>query len=410
MFQRSVASRLLAIGLSAMMALPSCLTKANGSSFSKTGSTKDGVPVVLQKTVSPTGEEGYLYLMPVPGEQENETLRALAAHSPETTTVAVESENDPAYRELKRLPGGNKVSLIAIKDAAKIPLMQMKQLSKDLKLKLQEKVKAVTEFCQAKDTKEGVLIGFITSSVLGGFTFYSSQSIEAGLVVLASTFLWNTFLMTRSKDWAKVLLGAGEKLSSGINKVLSLFGKSLTDKGHHFAEVGGQFSISWVVNTAIAALVLWGSDQLYSVWQAGFFGLLLNYNIWDPPFQKKVRDGVLGPDFMKRYFKWQAIIGVIIETGSYLNFPPAQLLLFSISTLGLIYASYNDPIDTLVGPKFQATKLWVDGKVPAQDTPLWRRLPKAVGVGCADLLKSGVNKVFPPHVPRVIHYPPDDIQ
>jgi hypothetical protein len=86
----------------------------------------------------------------------------------------------------------------------------------------------------------------------------------------------------------------------------------------------GQFSTAWMANTLIAYTVLNSSGHLDSPWMAVWYGLLINYNIWDAVILKKLKTKTVSEIFAKRYFAFQFLVGTIIEASSYLNLPYAQ--------------------------------------------------------------------------------------
>lgn len=201
---------------------------------------------------------------------------------------------------------------------------------------------------------------------------------------------------------------AGHKMSDVMTGIASLTGKQLSERGRHYSEIFGKFWLSFAVNSSLAALVLWGSDHLQSWQQVAWFGLILNYNIWDPAFQKKMRDGILSSRFMKKYYRFQAVVGSAVEAASYLNVPGFQLLLFSAMSAGVAYSLHHEKFDTVVGPKAHAVKLWVDEKTPVEpEHPLWYKTVMMAKQSCASLLtntKAKLKSKF--KLPRMVRAEP----
>ena len=315
-----------------MMAQPSVLWAKDAPNLDPLSAT-DGAPVLLIP-VHQNGQDGYLAVAAVPWQGESALVTDLATKKADELILAVDGPQDPALDAAKK--GGRFSSVRTF-------FLNSKIAAGKLKDKMAAKVGALTEFC--KREKAGFMFAFYNASVMSGFTYYASSSVESGLAVLSGLFIWNSFLITQPHRWEHTLSLGGEKVRDVAAKAVAKIGREMTEEEKRYYEVAGQFLVAWGANIAVASHVLYNSGHLDSFTQAAFYGLLINYNIWDAVILKKVKAGALTEKFAKRYFAFQFFVGTLFEAASYLHLPYSQWILGATVVSGLTYLLQGDRIE-----------------------------------------------------------------
>jgi hypothetical protein len=182
--------------------------------------------------------------------------------------------------------------------------------------------------------------------------------VPAGLAVLPVLLTWNSVLMT-TNVWDRMLEKSGDKILGIAQTAMSLFGQKIDKVESHVANVIGRFHLSLAANTLIGSYVLFQSGHLDSIWQAMWYGFLINYNVWDASFLKRLKE----EGFRKRYYTFQFLLGTVFEAGSYLNISYTQMTLFSATTGGLLFLAFGHHIESTMRSMFQGFKFWSEAKV-----------------------------------------------
>ncbi len=316
-----------------------------------------GLGVLFQKVTTDDGQTGYLVAAAVPQKHEAEVVQALgetaAKHGAGSAVLLVDGADDPALAAAK---AGGVLGMVTVAEAYDPEaLPALKNYSAYAKKKIASKISEITAYCREK--REGLIFAFLASGALGGLTFYSSASVPAGLTVLAANFVWMSFLLTSQEAWGKTLNGGGNAVRWIGEKVLGFFGKKLSDRDKKLYELTGKFTASLIPNAVVAGIVLYGAGQLYTdnVWtilaHATFFGMLLNYNIWDAVVAPKVELGKLSTRFRDNYVRLQILLGTLLEVSSYLGFGYAQGVLAFATVSGVGYLAGQEKIEETVVPR-----------------------------------------------------------
>lgn len=310
---------------------------------------KDGDGALLQK-VTINGQEVWVVAAAVDPKDEAEAVRKTGRTG---GTLMISGADDPALKVARDLQEWSTMSIAVAKPAEQIEIPS--SVPQSVRQKIVSRINAITEFC--KHEKKGLMFALFNSSLMTGLSIYNSMSVPKGVATMAVTFAWVAFLMTSHQTWGKVMdAGAGAFRGLG-RKVAGVFGKHLNPHDKKLFELTGKFVVSWIPNAMVAATVLWGANHLHldHLWgtfiQAAWYGLLLNYNIWDAAFLPKVERGELSEQFWKNYITIQVLFGSVLELTSYMGFNQSQNILGAAVVSGVIYLAAQDKIEETVVPR-----------------------------------------------------------
>jgi hypothetical protein len=319
----------LKLAISAMMALPTPLLAHGSLESVQPASSTEGVPVAFSQ-VRVGDEIGYIAVAPIPADQEQQVAFEVAQRNPDGAAVLVADANDPVLAGVKKSGFLSRVKVFVAS-------------GKNLPTKFKDNLQKVTDF--AKKEKAGLMWAFYNASVISGFTYLASSKVDVSLAVLGGLFVWNTFLITQTNTWEKILNAGGRGLRGLFSKGLNLVGREMNAEAKNFFESWGQFGTAWAVNTAIAAGVLIGMDSYLGFAHAAWVGLLTNYNVWDAAILKKLRAEKISEKFKNNYFALQFLIGTFFDAANYAGVAEAQILMGITVVSGLVYLMGDDHID-----------------------------------------------------------------
>ena len=356
MYRFSFLKSALAIGLSVMMALPPQLWAQDRVPTPQAVDTTDGVPVVLEQVESADGSvAGWIAVAPVPAEEESQLIEALAPQA-ERTVLAVSGEQDPVVQAAKKTGRWQHFKAFVLDKVSNAPIFNSEKApAPSIKKRVLDRINQVSEF--ARRERFGLMWAFFNASAISGITVYASSSVPAGLAVLPVLLTWNSVLMT-TKAWDHMLEKSGDVVLGIARTAMGLFGQEVAKTESHVANVIGRFHLSLAANTMIGAYVVFQSGHLDSVWQAMWYGFLINYNVWDASFLQRLKE----EGFRKRYYTFQFLIGTVFEAGSYLNVPYTQMTLFSATTGGLLFLAFGHRMESVARSAYQELKLWAEAK------------------------------------------------
>jgi hypothetical protein len=357
MYRFSFLKSALAIGLSVMMALPPQLWAQDRVPAPQAADTTEGVPVVLEQVESADGSvAGWIAVAPVPEEDESRLIEALAPQA-ERTVLAVSGEQDPVVQAARKTGRWRAFKTYVLDKVSNAPIFSSEKApAPSIKDRIINRIHKVSEYAQRE--RFGLLWAFFNASAISGITVYASSSVPAGLAVLPVLLTWNSVLMT-TNVWDRMLEKSGDKILGIAQTAMSLFGQKIDKVESHVANVIGRFHLSLAANTLIGSYVLFQSGHLDSIWQAMWYGFLINYNVWDASFLKRLKE----EGFRKRYYTFQFLLGTVFEAGSYLNISYTQMTLFSATTGGLLFLAFGHHIESTMRSMFQGFKFWSEAKV-----------------------------------------------
>ncbi len=386
--------KLLAVLLSAVLSWPAPAWSADDRPAS---AAKDGGGVLLEK-VEIGGQVFYLAAGITTPEQEGEAVRAVTQNG-ENGTLLVSGPNDPVLK----LAAGSRVNVVVAEGTEALQLPQRIETSPTLKKRLADKIDKITAFFKNKEKQEGLTFALINASAMTALSLYSSGSVEKGLAVMAVSFAWAAFLMTAPDTWGSILHKSGEGAKWLAEKVFGAFGRKLTRTEARQYDLIGKFVTSWIPNALVAGTVFYGANALnLSSWwtalaQAAFFGLILNYNIWDAVVNQKVNEGVLSHVFRRNYVLAQVFLGTLLEASSYVGFSQAQNILAATTMAGVAYLAGQERIEETLIPRARMLKR----------SGLFARSRQRCELALVSVKEALVRQ---PAARKAERFPPDDIQ
>ncbi len=345
--------KMLAVLLSAALIGPAPGLAADHDPVS---AAKEGSGVLLEK-IEAGGQVFYLAAGITTPAQETDAVRAVTQRG-ENGTLIVSGPNDP----ILRLAAGSDVNVIVAEGAESLKLPAAIEKNPSLKKRLTDKIDKISAFFKNKEKQEGLTFAVINASAMTALSVYSSGSVEKGMAVMAVSFAWAAFLMTAPDAWGRILDGGGNGVRWLAEKAFGSFGRKLTRGEARQYDLLGKFVTSWIPNTIVAGTVFYGAGvlNLDSWWsafaQSAFFGLILNYNIWDAVVNQKLRDGVITDVFRRNYVLAQVFLGTVLEVSSYVGFGQAQNILAATTLAGVAYLAGQEHVEETLIPRARMLK------------------------------------------------------
>ncbi len=353
-----VMKTVLTLVLSATMALPTT-SVARNDSIVQPGVTED-VPVFAQE-LEINGQWAMVFAMPIDADKEHELVTSLAKSRPENSVLMVSGPADPALKAAASSGYWRYLKTYLVGQPDQAPITQQLEFNFGLKDKLLRKLKAVTSAAKS-DTAVGLYFGLVYAGIQGGFTGYASSSVDAGLAVFSMFALWNSFVLTKPQYWGRALHYGGRGATAIGERVASLVGVELSERDKRLFEVVGKFAVSWGVTVAQAGFVKqWSGDfEGLSGWRgiaegfadAGMSGVQNNYNIWDAAVLKSnAEGGYFTEKRTKWYFRWQMVVGSVLEALAFRGVPYVGLFLTAVTAGGAVYLALNPEKQVMLGRK-----------------------------------------------------------
>jgi hypothetical protein len=338
----------LSVLLSATMALPMPAIAKNEAE-ARPGVTED-VPVIAEEVIV-GGQRAMMLVAPVDQAHEERFVSELAKNRPDDTILMVAGSEDPALKAAARTGFLKRIKTFILGKAEQAPLVTESQAPRPLKQKLADKIKNLSAAAKS-DTAVGLYFAFAYSAIQGGFTAYASSSVDAGLAVFSMFSLWNAFVLTKPTYWGKVLDVGGRAAVSLGEKIAGLCGVEMSETDKRIYEVVGKFAMSWTVTSLQGAYVKeWAGDfQGLHGWRGfaeGFAdssvsGVQNNYNIWDAAVLKNnASGGYFTEHRTKWYFRWQMVVGAVMESLAFRGVPYVGLFLTAVTGAGAVYLALN---------------------------------------------------------------------
>ncbi len=322
----------------APMAHPTLGEASNSAPYIYYVSDLNGTPITLVAS-------------PIRQNQESEVVRTLAKGNLKNTTFFIKNENDPALQSFDNSLERRNANLYYIAPLENLPLLNESSIDSNQKSKFIDKLKEISTYC--KHEKTGLLWSIFYGSAVGGFTWYSSSSIPAGISVMAAVSMWSMFISTKTHKWERLLSKGASALTGAFEKVSSLFGRKLSSTEKVFYEVSGKFGVSWATSSAAVGFTFWQAGTLESLLQVLWYGFLANYSIWDAAILKKFKNKQVNRNFVSKYFGFQFFLGTLFEVSSYLQVPITQSLLASTTIAGVMYLAFGENVETQIKQRRQ---------------------------------------------------------
>lgn len=276
-------------------------------------------------------------------EYQAELAKALLKSAPNQSAILIESNRDTLFKELKKQGLIKGAPLYYMAPIDSIPLLENATISNNLRDDFKLKIKSITDYCKRK--KKGLLWSVIYGGAVGGFTWYSSADVQAGLSVFAAVTAWSSFISTQSERWEKILNNGSAAMTGLFGKITSLFGHKLSNREKVASDITGQFLVSWAASAAAVGLTFWQAGTLTDLIQVLYYGFIANYNIWDSTVLKRFREARISENSVSNYYSLQMAFGTLLEVASYLHVPITQMALASTTVAGVVYLALGDKLE-----------------------------------------------------------------
>ncbi|MGZ3721438.1 MAG: hypothetical protein ACXVA9_00825 [Bdellovibrionales bacterium] len=342
MFKDSVLKTVIAMLVTATMAIPAPLWASENVPEEVQADVTDGVPVILQPVQLQDGRTGYIAVVPYPEEQEAQIVAGLAQSHPEHLILGVSGPDDPAIKialESGHVPW---INSFIVADVDQAPIV--KKAPTSIKQKLKDKINAITDLCKRERT--GLVMALFVSGVMTGY-IVETTSVSAGMKAFVALFAWSAWQAMASNQWDLYLEKGGEVMTKLLTSSVS---RDVTTLEKQMSETAGKFHASHLANTAVAAWVLgmsgasygWNMDGLF---QAAWYGFLGSTDILDAAASAKVREGRASQGFYKKFVLWRIFAAACFEVAGYSHVPHVQWVLAGTTGLTAMYLALSHRLD-----------------------------------------------------------------
>lgn len=370
--QPSVVKTLISLFLSATMALPATSFARNDDVPQKPAITED-TPTVFETGYDQEGRAVTKFAFPVTAENEAEVVTSFANLAKDKPNIKVGmmfgGQDDPAFQTVKKTGLFGRIKAwFAPKKAEDIPAIRDAKESSEERTQTAEDIKKLER--KARNVKIlGLAFGYIYAGLLGGGVYYSSSSVPMALGIFTMYAAWNTFLLTKSKTWDRTLEWAGSKTGNGYASVMNKYGYQVDEYGREAVGVIGKFGLTWAINTAQAAAVMYASGTMTSLGTleglvlatmgAISAGFMNNYSIVDAVvFKSNANGGWFSDNRRDWYFRMQMVGGGTAESLAFQGVGAVEPVLFGITILGTVHL--------ILHPKYPAFRKTCAGLLTAK--------------------------------------------
>jgi len=258
--------------------------------------------------------------------------------------------------------------------------------SRDLKQKTLERARAVSTY--VKEKRGSIMAGIFVGAINSGAVFLTSGSVSATMLSLPPIAAYATFVLAESDKWGAVLDASGRLHANFGDRIMSWWSKrKLSEDGRRNWENIGKLDLTMLQNAVQLSWVfslagLWHPDLASAAIQLVTFSYINSYNIWDPTFLRKLREGLFHERHKGRYFGGQLVLGPVAEVAAFLHLIPGMdLLLGSLTTSGFVYQFLKPEHEGKLASHYTRTKqaaINIHQRIPrprwsTMSIPMWRK-------------------------------------